>query len=116
MVNLIYHICRKVEWLKAKKIGVYSGSADDERDGFIHFSTADQVVASAKKHWANVEDLVLLSVDSVVLGERLKWEPSRNNEMFPHLYGELDVEVVSDAFELIIGCNGIHEFPDHLLM
>ncbi|MEE2745345.1 MAG: DUF952 domain-containing protein [Pseudomonadota bacterium] len=116
MAELIYHICRKVEWLKAKKIGVYTGSADDKRDGFIHFSTANQVLGSAEKHWANVEGLVLLSVDPVVLGEKIKWEPSRDNEMFPHLYGELDIKAVSDAFDLIIGYNGKHEFPDHLLI
>ena len=49
---LIYHMCRREEWRTAESAGTYRGSSQDEADGFIHFSTAAQVEASAAKHRA----------------------------------------------------------------
>ncbi len=83
MVNFhqpIYHMCRLTEWRAAEAGGFYPGSSQDAADGFIHFSTAAQVAASAAKHRAGQADLVLLAVDPVPLGEALKWEPARGGD------------------------------------
>ena len=84
----IYHICGREEW-EARAGGRYGGSSQDAADGFIHFSTAAQVEASAARHRAGQSGLVLLAVDPEALGAALKWEPSRRGERFPHLYGAL---------------------------
>ena len=71
--RLIYNLCRRPDWDAAVAQGEYRGSADDRRDGFIHFSTAAQVRESAAKHRAGVADLVLLTVETAVLGAALRW-------------------------------------------
>ena len=87
----IYHMCRLTEWRAAEAGGSYPGSSQDAADGFIHFSTAAQVAASAAKHRAGQTGLVLLSVDPAPLGEALKWEQARGGDLFPHLHGPLPV-------------------------
>ena len=91
----IYKICPASAWREAERQGVYRGSADDARDGFIHFSTAAQVAETARKHFLGQTGLFLIEVDADALGDALRWERSRNDELFPHLYGELDLGAVS---------------------
>jgi uncharacterized protein (DUF952 family) len=107
----IYHMCRREEWESARAAGAYRGSSQDAADGFIHFSTGTQVVESAAKHRAGQDGLVLLAVDADRLGAALKWEPSRNDELFPHLYGALPVDAVRAAVDLPLGPDGKHVFP-----
>lgn len=112
--ELIYHICRKDEWAAAQATGRYGGSSQDRADGFIHFSGAGQVRASAARHRAGQDGLVLLEVEAAALGEALKWEPSRGGALFPHLYGELPVAAVRRADDLPLGPDGLHVFPPHI--
>lgn len=109
--ELIYHLCRRADWLAAEQAGVYRGSAQDAADGFIHFSTAAQVEASAAKHRAGEPDLLLIAVDPAALGDRLKWEPARGGTLFPHLYGALPVTAVRWTKRLPLDAAGRHVFP-----
>jgi uncharacterized protein (DUF952 family) len=108
---VIYHLCRREEWQAAMAAGVYAGSEQDVADGFIHFSTVAQIAASAAKHRAGQRDLLLLAVDSALLGAALKWEPARDGALFPHLYGPLPPAAVRWARELPLGDDGRHVFP-----
>ena len=110
-MSLIYKICTAAEWREAERAGAYCGSAVDRRDGFIHFSTAEQAVETAAKHFAGQRDLVLVSVDAEALGTRLKWEPSRGGALFPHLYGELGLTAVRGVDPLPLDAAGRHVFP-----
>ena len=107
----IYHVCRHAEWKAACAAGAYDGSSQDQADEFIHFSGAEQVVASAAKHRAGQVDLVLVAVDAAALGAALHWEASRGGAMFPHLYGPLPVAAVRWAKPLPLGADGRHVFP-----
>ena len=115
MAGLIFHMCRKDEWEEARSRGAYAGSSQDRADGlagaFIHFSTAEQLPESARKHRAGQPDIVLLAVDPALLGGALKWEPSRGGALFPHLYGELPVSAVRWTKDLPLGADGIHILP-----
>jgi len=111
MTETIYHMCRRDEWTMAQPHGIYSGSSQDMADGFIHFSTGTQVVASAQKHRAGQSELVLLTVSARALGENLKWELSRGGDLFPHLYGPLPVDAVTSVDELPLAADGRHQFP-----
>jgi uncharacterized protein (DUF952 family) len=84
-VATIYKICRRAEWQAAEGDGEFRGSLADTRDGFIHFSTAAHLPETAAKHFAHETGLVLVAVDAAALGDRLRWEPSRGGELFPHL-------------------------------
>ncbi len=111
MTRIIYLMCRTDEWLAAQAAGAYAGSSQDAADGFIHFSTAAQVVESAAKHRAGQSGLVLLAVDASRLGDALKWEPSRGGRLFPHLYGTLPLDAVVRVCDLPLGGDGAHVFP-----
>lgn len=110
----IYHICRAEEWAAAEAAGVYHGSSQDAADGFIHFSSAAQVRASAAKHRAGQDGLTLIAADPDLLGAALKWEPSRGGALFPHLYGPLPAAAVVRADPLPLGGGGAHVFPAHV--
>jgi len=47
-----------------------------------------------------------------VLGDRLKWEPSRGGALFPHLYGTLPMAAVRRVTPLPLGPDGRHVFPE----
>jgi uncharacterized protein (DUF952 family) len=63
-------------------------------------------------HFVGQTDLVLLAVDPDRLGERLRWEPSRGGELFPHLYGPLDLGHVISVEPLVLQEDGTHRLPD----
>ena len=90
-VTAIFKLCAADEWSAAVAAGEYAGSADDRRDGFLHFSTREQLAETAARHFAGQEDLVLVEVDGDRLGEALRYEPSRGGALFPHLYAALPV-------------------------
>jgi uncharacterized protein (DUF952 family) len=111
-VRTIYKICDASAWREAERQGVFRGSADDLRDGFIHFSTAAQVDGTARKHFSGSTGLFLIAVEIDALGAALRWERSRNEELFPHLYGELDLGAVTAVHELRSRADGSHEIPE----
>ena len=110
---LIYKICPEALWREAEHGGVFRGTDNDLRDGFIHFSTASQLAETARKHFAGQDELLLIAVDSDSLGPSLAWEPSRGrSELFPHLYGELPLTAVERVAPLPLGEGGQHVIPD----
>jgi uncharacterized protein (DUF952 family) len=111
-VRKIYKICPASAWREAERQGVYRGSADDARDGFIHFSTSSQVAETAKKHFFGQTGLFLIEVDADAMGEALRWERSRNDELFPHLYGELDLGAVTNVLSMRARSDGYHDIPE----
>jgi uncharacterized protein (DUF952 family) len=111
-VPRIYKICPASAWREAERQGVYRGSADDARDGFIHFSTAPQVAGTARKHFFGQAELLLIAVDADALGEALRWERSRNDELFPHLYGDLDLGAVVEVLDMPARSDGSHDIPE----
>ena len=111
---LIFKIFRRPEWNAFRDAGETAGAPVDLADGFIHFSTAGQVPATAARHFATESDLVLVAVRTGALGAALKWEPSRGGALFPHLYRSLRLnEVVWDK-SLPLGATG-HIFPEGML-
>ena len=110
-MKTIYKVIDQAQWETAKAAGVFAGAAIDLQDGYIHFSTAEQVVETVRKHFAGQANLLLLSVDAETFGDDLKWEVSRNEQLFPHLYGTLDPAAVALEEPLPIGGDGLHQFP-----
>lgn len=111
-MTLIYKICPRPLWQEAEHDGLFGGAPVDRADGYIHFSTAEQVRETAAKHFAGQDDLLLVAVDAAALGPALKWEPSRGGALFPHLYGRLPLPAVRWVAPLPLGIDGIHAFPE----
>lgn len=105
-MSRIYKILSRAEWEAARAIGRFEGSAVDARDGYIHFSTAAQAQETARRHFRGQEGLVVLEVETDDLGD-LRWEPSRGGELFPHLYGVLDVAKVRAVTEAPLDADGV---------
>ncbi len=112
--DLIYKICPIALWQQAESVGEFVGSEADLFDGFIHFSSAEQLEATAAKHFAGQHDLLLITVAAGSLGEALKWEPSRGGDLFPHLYGKLKLDAVVSVAPLLLSDDGSHTLPTDL--
>jgi uncharacterized protein (DUF952 family) len=107
----IYKICEAALWREAERAGAFVGAPVDLADGYIHFSTADQVRETAARHFSGKSDLVLVAVEAAALGTALRYEPSRGGALFPHLYGPLPVSVARWVKPLRLGADG-HVFPE----
>ena len=110
----IFKVITTQDWQAAQQAGHYEGSADDKRDGFIHFSTAEQLAETLRKHFAGARDLMLLYVRdaSIEPREALRWEPSRGGALFPHLYGVLPLAAVQRVEALTLDARGLHVLPE----
>ena len=107
---LIFKILTENQWRQLGNDGVFDGAPVDLADGFVHFSTAEQVRETAAKHFAGQRDLWLIACDSDSLDDALRWEPSRGGALFPHLYRQMLLAEVVWAKPLPLGPGG-HDFP-----
>ena len=111
---LIYKITPRSPWASAQAEGVFKGAPVDLADGFIHFSTMDQVQETADKHFTGQVDLLLAAFDAEALGEALRWEPSRGGQLFPHLYAPLPTGAAAWVKPIPLGADGKHDFSELL--
>jgi len=108
----IYKIAPRDLWAQAEEAGNFTGAPVDIADGYIHFSTSEQVRETAAKHFAGQTDLLLVSVDTAALGDALKFETSRGGALFPHLYAVLPLSAVVKVEPLLLDKDGLHIFPE----
>jgi uncharacterized protein (DUF952 family) len=74
--------------------GSFAGAPVDLADGYIHLSTAEQLTGTVDKHFAGQDDLHIVAVDLDALEGAVRWEESRGEQLFPHLYGKLPLDAV----------------------
>ena len=93
---MIYHVVQKSKWDAALLQGFYEADSLAS-EGFIHLSTKEQVAAVLQRYYQGQNNLLLLHVDESKLTAELKydWAPSVN-EMFPHLFGRLNIDAVTE--------------------
>ena len=89
-----YKILTGVQMAEFLSRGSFAGAPVDLADGFIHLSTADQLVGTLDKHFGGQDGLHLAAVDLAQLGDLVKWEVSRGGALFPHVYGTLPLTAV----------------------
>lgn len=111
---LIFKILRTDQWRTLRAEGETTGAPIDVADGYIHISTAQQVVETVSKHFAGEDGLFLVALETDALGETLEWEVSRGDALFPHLYRKLTMADVVWAQPLPLE-NGVHQFPAGLI-
>lgn len=112
-MKLVYKLFRPEEWRQFQNDKGFSGSPDDIRDGFIHFSTAEQLAETARRHFAGDDMIILAEVEADSLGDALRWEPSRGGALFPHLYDRLPAAAVRRHWPLPRTAAG-HVLPETL--
>ena len=109
----VFKVCEEDDWENTKNEDLFFGSKADRRDGFIHFSTSEQLKETLEKHFKSKSSLYLLEVQTDDL--ELVWEISRNNQLFPHLYEPLPLSMVSKVYRIFIDAEGKHIIPKHIL-
>jgi uncharacterized protein (DUF952 family) len=110
IMKTILHITSRAEWEKAKNIGTYQ-SESLALEGFIHCSTATQVIGSANRFFKGRQDLVILSIATDRVTAEIKYEGVEQNNLFPHIYGELNIDAVVAVTDLESDSNGVFIQP-----
>lgn len=114
MTELIYKIAPADIWRQAEGAGVFDGAGIDLADGFIHLSTAAQTRRTAELYFNGQTGLALIAIDAKALGAALRYEPSRDGALFPHLYGPLPLTAVKATYALTLDAQGHFIFPEEI--
>jgi uncharacterized protein (DUF952 family) len=116
---MIYHITSRSAWNEARQRGDYRAESL-ETEGFIHCSTQEQVLPVAEKFYKGQDNLLLLLVEPALLSSDLRWEPPtggtpppgvREGDLFPHIYGPINLDAVVKVFDLQSNPDGQFRFP-----
>jgi len=122
-MSRIYHITTREAALAARLTGEYRAESLAET-GFIHFSQKHQILGVANAFYTGQAHLVILVVDPSRLKAELKYEPPAHpsaspsapgaENLFPHLYGPLNMDAVSEVVEFPPGADGRFVLPGTL--
>ncbi|MGB7873438.1 MAG: DUF952 domain-containing protein [Anaerolineales bacterium] len=120
--TFILHLASNDAWLASVKDGIYHADSLS-MEGFIHCSKPSQIMGVANAFYRGQSGLVLLMIDSSKLQPELKWEPpaepepthAREGELFPHIYGPLNLDAVTEAIPFEPGADGRFAMPPELL-
>ena len=114
--NQIYKILTLDEWELAQTSGVIITELD-KKDGFVHLSTATQLNATLSLYFSKEESVVLLQIDHAQTHNKIKFEapipPGNRTSSFPHYYGELNTNFVSEIWHLN---RGAFEIPIEVML
>ena len=97
---LIYHLIRQDEWHGFLEADVYEPQSL-QTEGFIHFSTREQVLATAGRFFAEESELVAIEIPEKRLKPHLRYEPTPDGEDFPHLYAALELDLIEEVRLLV---------------
>lgn len=98
---VIFHITRKTDWDAALSAGSYAADSLNT-EGFIHCSTAEQVIATANRLFKRETGLVLLCVETDKVKAEIRHENLEGGaSLFPHVYGALEIAAIV----------AVHDFP-----
>lgn len=120
---MILHITTKQDWENAKESGEYT-TPSLLTEGFIHCSTVKQAANTANIFFKGAKDLLLLCIDETKLTSECKFEapggagkhdPSVGN-LFPHIYGPLNISAVTDIVDFPSDENGNFVLPNKLII
>ena len=113
--EFVYKILDMDAWDDALNAGEFKGAAIDLKDGYIHFSTMDQVRETAAKHFGGQKNLFLIKISTAPMARHYKMEVSRGGALFPHLYANLPVSNAVEWSEMTLDENGIHVLPQEFV-
>jgi uncharacterized protein (DUF952 family) len=117
----ILHLASNDAWLAAVEKGAYYADSLST-EGFIHCSKPSQIVEVANAFYRGQGGLVLLVIDPSKLKSELKWEPpaepapthARAADLFPHIYGPLNLDAVIKVVAFEPDANGNFSLPEML--
>lgn len=110
-MSLILHITQYQQWEEAKRDRVYR-SDTLASEGFIHCSTPKQAIAVANRFFSGQQGLIILCIDTERVQSEIRYEGIE--ELFPHIYGPLNVDAVFQVMKLEPDTDGKFELPAQL--
>lgn len=114
-MNTILHITKLLKWEQASQNGRYE-SDSLHTQGFIHCSKPEQVISVANSHFRGQKDLVLLCIDADKVASEIRYENCEGgSELFPHIYGPLNLDAVTSVCEFRTLSDGTFALPKKLL-
>ncbi|QDL11603.1 DUF952 domain-containing protein [Brasilonema octagenarum UFV-E1] len=111
-MTTILHITQREQWEQAKLVGTYQGDTLDS-EGFIHCSTPTQIIKVANTFFPNKKGLVLLLINSDKVHAAIRYE-GVEEELFPHIYGALNVDAVFKVIDFEPGEDGLFRLPKNI--
>jgi uncharacterized protein (DUF952 family) len=109
--RIVYKIMSTADLEQMQRDNVFFGSPVDIADGYIHLSCGSQPASTSDKHFSGIDGLMLVDVDLSQLGDTVRWEPARDGQLFPHIYGRLSVEAVPSIEPLELTADGAVKLP-----
>jgi uncharacterized protein (DUF952 family) len=110
---VIFHIAPREAFVGAQRAS-YSPPAF-QTEGFVHCSTAQQVVKVADARFRGQTGLVLLCLDTNKVSAEIRYENLEGGqELFPHIYGEINTDAVVQVAEFEPGVDGYFTLPARL--
>ena len=110
---MIYHIISRSDWEEAAGGECYRGDTLDT-EGFIHCSTAEQVVDTANILFSGHEDLLLLEIDEERLSAEVRYEDAGDGRLFPHIYSPMEIAAVVKVIDFPLEADGRFTLPTML--
>ena len=117
----IFHLAHQSDWIAARGSGEYRISSRGlqlDRVGFIHASTAEQLSGVAEHFYRDdPEELVVLVIDSDALaqsGIEVRCEDGGDGELFPHIYGSITPDVVTQTIRAYFDGEGSFRLEEPL--
>jgi uncharacterized protein (DUF952 family) len=104
---LIFHLITTKHWEQISDKTDYAPESLST-EGFIHCSTAEQLITTANRFFSEENELVILHVDSNIVTATIKYE-SADNQLFPHIYGKLNMDAVIEVSKIIKNSSGEFE-------
>lgn len=96
----LFKIFSLEEWETIKKKGKLKLKEIYSDQKFIHLCTEDQLQETIEIHFKEVKKIIVVKLNSKGLEKKLRWEKSRNNDFFPHHYGDISFKNILDITEI----------------
>ena len=100
----IYHIVLPEVWETFKNKDFYHATSL-QTEGFIHCSFAEQVDPVLGRYYKDAESVLILHLETDRLTSKLVEEPSTNNEIYPHIYGQINTDAIVEIEERFLATN-----------
>lgn len=103
MPSIIYHLAFRSDWEAGSAASEYRAPSLAE-EGFIHASGGEeQMLRVAARLFAGRDDLLALDVDTDRLSDNapVVREPARSGEIYPHIYGPINLDAVVRVRSLV---------------
>ncbi len=108
---MIFHIATSDGWRAALGAGSYSVASLDI-EGFVHMSTAGQVLATASRYYRGVDGLVLLVIDEARLDPpAFRYDTATGGDLFPHYYAPIPLTAVVGVHAFSSSEDGSFDWP-----